>query len=90
MSTPALTTTSYAILGLLAVRPFTTYEIAKQMDRALWAHNHGLPPAELAAMIDVTVERAERIYRDIDTKRTTTRYLHRRPLLAGEVAEVRE
>lgn len=30
-----LTTTSYAILGLLAVRPFTTYEIAKQMDRAL-------------------------------------------------------
>ena len=36
MSTAAgLTTTSYAILGLLAVRPFTTYEIAKQMDRAL-------------------------------------------------------
>ena len=36
MSTdPPLTTTSYAILGLLAVRPFTTYEIAQQMDRAL-------------------------------------------------------
>ncbi|MET1003100.1 MAG: PadR family transcriptional regulator [Acidimicrobiia bacterium] len=35
MSTPNLTTTSYAILGLLAVRPFGTYEIAKQMDRAL-------------------------------------------------------
>jgi PadR family transcriptional regulator AphA len=36
MSTePALTTTSYAILGLLAVQPFTTYEIAQQMDRAL-------------------------------------------------------
>ena len=47
-------------------------------------------PMMMAAMIDVTVERAERIYRDIDTKRTTTRYLHRRPLLAGEVAEVRE
>ena len=30
-----LTTTSYAILGLLGVRPFTTYEIAQQMDRAL-------------------------------------------------------
>jgi PadR family transcriptional regulator AphA len=36
MSTPAgLTTTSYAILGLLAVRPFTTYELARQMDRAM-------------------------------------------------------
>ena len=36
MSTaPPLTTTSYAILGLLGVRPFTTYELARQMDRAL-------------------------------------------------------
>ena len=32
---PALTSTSYAILGLLAVRPWTTYELAQQMDRAL-------------------------------------------------------
>jgi DNA-binding PadR family transcriptional regulator len=30
-----VTTTSYAILGLLAVQPFTTYELAQQMDRAL-------------------------------------------------------
>ncbi len=38
MSTPAgreLTTTSYAILGLLAVQPWSTYELARQMDRAL-------------------------------------------------------
>lgn len=32
---PALTTTSYAILGLLAVQPWTTYELAQQMRRAL-------------------------------------------------------
>src|SRR5689334_24243423 len=32
---PALTTTSYAILGLLAVRSWTTYELAEQMRRAL-------------------------------------------------------
>jgi DNA-binding PadR family transcriptional regulator len=31
----ALTPTSYAILGLLAVKPWTTYELAQQMDRAL-------------------------------------------------------
>lgn len=30
-----LSTTSYALLGLLAIRPWTTYELAKQMDRAL-------------------------------------------------------
>ena len=28
---PSLTTTSYAILGLLAVKPWTTYELAQQM-----------------------------------------------------------
>jgi len=32
---PALTSTSYAILGLLALKPWTTYELAQQMDRAL-------------------------------------------------------
>src|SRR3954469_5697273 len=30
-----LTTTSYAILGLLALRSWTTYELAKQMERTL-------------------------------------------------------
>jgi DNA-binding PadR family transcriptional regulator len=30
-----LTTTSYAILGLLAIRPWTTYELAKQMEVSL-------------------------------------------------------
>ena len=34
MATP-LTTTSYAILGLLAIKPWTTYELAQQMRRAL-------------------------------------------------------
>ena len=32
---PALTTTSYALLGLLALRPWTTYELAKQVQRSL-------------------------------------------------------
>jgi PadR family transcriptional regulator AphA len=36
MSTTAtLTPTSYAILGLLAVKPWTTYELAKQVDQTL-------------------------------------------------------
>ncbi len=36
MSTAAeLTPTSYALLGLLAIKPWTTYELAQQMDRTL-------------------------------------------------------
>jgi PadR family transcriptional regulator AphA len=31
----ALTTTSHAILGLLAIRPWSTYELTRQMDRSL-------------------------------------------------------
>src|ERR671933_56370 len=34
-SARGLTTTSYAILGLLAVRPWSTYELTRQMDRSL-------------------------------------------------------
>ena len=34
-SPPALTTTSYAILGLLAVKPWTTHELVQQVDRSL-------------------------------------------------------
>ena len=34
-SVPAMTTTSYAILGLLAVKPWTTHELVRQVDRSL-------------------------------------------------------
>ena len=34
-SARSLTTTSFAILGLLAIRPWSTYELTKQMDRSL-------------------------------------------------------
>jgi PadR family transcriptional regulator AphA len=35
MSSRQLTTTSYAILGLLAIRPWATYDLAKQLRRSL-------------------------------------------------------
>lgn len=35
MSSPPLTTTSYAILGLLAVKSWTTHELVLQVDRSL-------------------------------------------------------
>lgn len=34
-SSASLTTTSYALLGLLAIQPWSTYELAQQMDRSL-------------------------------------------------------
>jgi DNA-binding PadR family transcriptional regulator len=34
-SAPTLTTTSYALLGLLAVKPWTTHELVQQVDRSL-------------------------------------------------------
>src|SRR5438477_9924730 len=34
-SAPQMTTTSYAVLGLLAVRPWTTHELVQQVDRSL-------------------------------------------------------
>ena len=34
-SPPSLTTTSYAILGLLAVKPWTTHELVQQVERSL-------------------------------------------------------
>ena len=32
---PALSTTSYAVLGLLAIKPWTTHELVQQVDRSL-------------------------------------------------------
>jgi NAD+ synthase len=38
--------------------------------------------------VGLTAEQVERVYRDIDQKRRTTRYLHAKPVLAGEVPEI--
>jgi DNA-binding PadR family transcriptional regulator len=35
MSSASMTTTSYAILGLLAIKPWTTHELVQQVDRSL-------------------------------------------------------
>jgi PadR family transcriptional regulator, regulatory protein AphA len=35
MSRGSVTTTSYAVLGLLAIQPWSSYELTKQMDRSL-------------------------------------------------------
>jgi NAD+ synthase len=60
----------------------------EKMDLALWAKNNGRPAKELAAALGITEQQAELVYRDIDTKRRTTRYLHARPELVEPVEEL--
>lgn len=58
----------------------------KEMDIALWHHNHRRPAAELATALDISVAQAEFIYRDIETKRKTTAPLHWPAILLDSVS----
>lgn len=60
----------------------------ERMDLCLFGKNHDLPIEEVAAATELTVEQVQRVYRDIDQKRSTTAYLHREPQLVAEVPEV--
>jgi NAD+ synthase len=60
----------------------------QQMDLCLYGKNQGIAASVIAAGIGLTTEQVERVYRDIDQKRRTTRYLHARPLLVEPVPEV--
>jgi NAD+ synthase len=59
-----------------------------QMDLALWAHNHRVPADALAAALDVPERIAGYIYRDIENKRRTTRYLHNSASLIDQISEL--
>lgn len=58
----------------------------QKMDLALYAYNNGLPQETLAKMIDVSVENAHLIFKDIEKKRKTTAMLHWPPLMVEKVA----
>ncbi|GFO56897.1 NH(3)-dependent NAD(+) synthetase [Geomonas sp. Red276] len=57
----------------------------EKMDLCLFARNHGIPAEWVAHCLELTAAQVEMVYRDIDTKRTTTRYLHLPPLLIEAV-----
>jgi len=59
-----------------------------QMDAALWAYNHGLSASDVGEYLGISAQQAADIYRDIESKRATTRYLHLRPVLMDNVAEI--
>jgi NAD+ synthase len=59
-----------------------------KMDIALWCHNNNVPPAILAGYFNITEEQVNYIYKDIETKRKTTRYLHEKPILIEDIPEL--
>ncbi|MBN1508847.1 MAG: NAD(+) synthase [Sedimentisphaerales bacterium] len=58
------------------------------LDFCLYAKDHHMLPDEAARTLLLTTEQVERVYKDIDTKRRTTRYQHMAPLLIERPAEV--
>ena len=59
-----------------------------EMDLLLWARNHGTTAADAAPVLGLTPAQVERVYHDIERKRTTTRPLHLPPQLLRNVPEV--
>jgi len=59
-----------------------------KMDYCLYGLNHGVPAGDVAAVTGLTPQQVEKTYRDIVTKRKTTRYLHLQPLLIEDIGEV--
>jgi len=60
----------------------------KEMDLCLYALNQGIDPSEVAACLDLSTDQIQRVFKDIQTKRTTTRYLHLPALLIEDVLEL--
>jgi NAD+ synthase len=58
------------------------------MDLCLYGKNNGVPVDDIALATGLTVEQVKRVFRDIDQKRNTTRYLHLCPELAQDVPEI--
>src|ERR1700737_771560 len=55
----------------------------REMDFCLYAHDQEAPAAEVAERLGLATVQIERVYRDIEAKRRTARYLHAAPLVVG-------
>lgn len=59
-----------------------------KMDLCLYGKNNGYQPEDVAPTLELTPEQVKHVFDDIDTKRTTTRYLHLPPQLIEPVPEI--
>jgi len=60
----------------------------EKMDLCLYAKNNGINPTWVAEATGLTKEQVDYIFNDIDIKRSTTRYLHLKPLMVASVPEI--
>ena len=58
------------------------------MDLCLHGRDHDVPLPELAAVVGLDTAQVERVMRDIDQKRRSTRYLHAPPVLVEEISQI--
>jgi NAD+ synthase len=59
-----------------------------RMDLCLYGYNHGVPAADVAPSVNLQPAQVERVYKDIEAKRRTTKYLHMPPVLIEKVVEI--
>lgn len=59
-----------------------------QMDLCLYAKNNNIAAEDVGKSLNLTKEQVERVFDDIDTKRSTTKYLHLPAILVDPVAEI--
>jgi NAD+ synthase len=59
-----------------------------KMDLCLYGKNKGISVGMMAESIGISVEQVQRVYDDIDNKRSATRYLHLMPQLVDRVPEI--
>ncbi|MBW2642415.1 MAG: NAD(+) synthase, partial [Deltaproteobacteria bacterium] len=60
-----------------------------KMDLCLYGKNNSIPVETVADAVGLTPEQVQRVYNDINTKRSTTRYLHLPPLLVDKIPEIK-
>ena len=59
----------------------------QKMDVALWALNHGVSTSELAKYLSISEEQASFVYKDIQSKRIATHYMHSKAYLIDKSPE---
>jgi NAD+ synthase len=57
-------------------------------DLCLYGRNHGVSAGEVSSVTGLTAEQVHSVYRDIENRRMTTRYLHAPPVLIEKITEV--
>jgi NAD+ synthase len=57
----------------------------QKLDLCVYAVDHGVPAAQVAPLVGLSVEQVEEVYRDIAGKRRSTRYQHEPPMLVEQV-----